>query len=193
MLRHARIWIGLRADRGAYWAGVTAIALLTGFPASSAERIPLDGATAEVCFTPGRDCAQVIAEAIGEAKQRVRLLGYGFTSRPVLDALIAADRRGIDVRVILDRSNETGPRSRAAEAAQAGIEVRIDRTVTVAHNKLIVIDDSTVVTGSFNWTTAANTKNAENVHVIRGARGLAQRNATYFLEREAISEPLKAR
>lgn len=157
------------------------------------DRIPLDGATAEVCFTPGNDCARVIASVIGEARQRVWLLGYGFTSRPVLAALVAADRRGIDVRVILDRSNETGPRSRAAEAAEAGIAVRIDRTVTVAHNKLIVIDDGTVVTGSFNWTTAANTKNAENVHVIRGARALAERNAAYFLAREAISEPLRAR
>lgn len=172
-------------------AAFTAL-ILWPTPVFAQSRIPLDGATAEVCFTPGDDCARVIANVIGEAKQRVWLLGYGFTSRPVLAALIAAKHRGIDVRVVLDHSNETGPRSRAAEAVHAGIAVRIDRTVKVAHNKLIVVDESTVVTGSFNWTTAANSKNAENIHVIRGARALAATNAAYFIERENVSAVYRA-
>jgi len=71
------------------------------------------------------------------------------------------------------------------------IVVRIDRTVTIAHNKLIIIDDDTVVAGSFSWTTAANSKNAENVHIIRGSHFLADRDAAYFLERERVSEPLR--
>ena len=170
-----------------------AVLLAAAGPTQAADRIPLDGATAEVCFTPGNDCARTIASVIGEAKNRVWLLGYGFTSRPVLAALIDAERRNVDVRVVLDHSNETGPRSRAAEAVQAGIAVLIDRTVRVAHNKLIIIDEGTVVTGSFNWTTAANSKNAENVHILRGAPTLAARNAKYFLERQKVSEPYKAR
>ena len=77
-------------------AGFVATLLVAALPALAADRIPLDGATAEVCFTPGSDCARAIAGVIGEARKRVWLLGYGFTSRPVLAALIAAERRGVD-------------------------------------------------------------------------------------------------
>ncbi len=79
-------------------------------------------------------------------------------------------------------------RSSASYVAKLGIPVRIDRTVRIAHNKLILIDADTVLMGSLNWTKAGNTKNAENVHVFRGARALAKRHAEYFLEREAVSE-----
>lgn len=167
------------------------VAMVTAFPAVAAERIPLDGATAEVCFTPGADCASVVAGAIDAARERVWLMGYGFSERSILNALGAARRRGVDVRVILDRSNDDGRYSGATYMAKIGVPVLIDRSVAIAHNKLILIDRDTIVMGSLNWTKAGNTKNAENVHVLRGARDLAVRHEAYFRGREAISEPYK--
>ncbi len=161
-------------------------------PAIAGSRIPLDGATAEACFTPGNDCAAVVVSAISSARQRVWLLGYGFTEDRIVEALLDARRRGTDVRLILDRSNaDGGMRSAAAYIAKRGIPVRIDRTVRIAHNKLILIDGDTVIMGSLNWTKAGNRMNAENVHVLRGAKPLADRHAAYFLERELVSETYK--
>jgi len=164
------------------------LAMLAG-QACASTLIPLDGATAEVCFTPGNDCAAVVVSAISSARQRVWLLGYGFTEDRIVEALLTARRRGADVRLILDRSNaDGGMRSAATYIAKRGIPVRIDRTVRIAHNKLILIDGDTVIMGSLNWTKAGNRMNAENVHVLRGAKPLAERHAAYFLEREAVSE-----
>ena len=161
-------------------------------PAIADSRISLDGATAEACFTPGTDCAAAVVAAISSARRRVWLLGYGFTERRIVEALGDARRRGVDVRLVLDRSNvDGGLVSSAAYVVKLGIPVRIDRTVRIAHNKLILVDDDTVIMGSLNWTKAGNMKNAENVHVFRGAMLLAERHAAYFLEREAVSEVYK--
>lgn len=167
------------------------LAMLAGQTCAST-LVPLDGATAEACFTPGNDCAAVVVSAISSARQRVWLLGYGFTEDRIVEALLAARRRGADVRLVLDRSNaDGGMRSAAAYIAKRGVPVRIDRTVRIAHNKLILIDGDTVIMGSLNWTKAGNRMNAENVHVFRGAKPLAERHAAYFLEREAVSETYK--
>ncbi len=155
--------------------------------------ISLDGATAEACFTPGADCAAAVAAAISSARYRVWLLGYGFTEGRIVDALSSAYRRGGDVRLVLDRSNvDGGMRSSATYMAKLGLPVKIDRTVRIAHNKLILIDADTVIMGSLKWTKAGNTKNAENVHVFRSAGSLAEQHAAYFLDREAVSETFKS-
>ena len=178
--------------RSVYVSTAACAALIIGtIPAFAADRIPLDGATAEVCFTPGADCASVVAGAIVASRERVWLLGYGFSEPSILGALTAARGRGVDVRVILDRSNDNGSYSGAVYMAKIGVPVLIDRSVRIAHNKLILIDRDTVVMGSLNWTKAGNTKNAENVHIFRGARELSERHADYFRGREAVSAPYK--
>jgi phosphatidylserine/phosphatidylglycerophosphate/cardiolipin synthase-like enzyme len=178
---------------GASFGLVILAGVLLSSIASATDRLPLDGATAEVCFTPGADCARVVASAMDAARERVWLLGYGFSENTILNALREARRRGLDVRVILDKSNDDGGRnSGAAWMAKNGVPVWIDRSVAIAHNKLILIDRDTVIVGSLNWTKAGNTKNAENVHVLRGARELAKRHEAYFRDREAVSEPYKA-
>lgn len=158
-------------------------------PAVASDQISLNGATAEVCFTPGRDCASLVAEAVAGARKRVWLMGYGFSEPTILEALKAAHSRSVDVKVILDRSNDNGRYSGATYMAKVGVHVLIDRSVRIAHNKLILIDNDTVVVGSLNWTKSGNTKNAENVHVFRGARFLAAQHEAYFQSRAAISEP----
>lgn len=160
--------------------------------ASAADQMSLDGATVEACFTPGSDCASTVAEAVTSARQRVWLLGYGFSEPSILDALRIARERGLDVRVILDRSNDSGRYSGATYMAKVGVQVLIDRTVAIAHNKLILIDRDTVIMGSLNWTKAGNTKNAENVHIFRKARALAERHESYFRGREAVSIPYRS-
>jgi phosphatidylserine/phosphatidylglycerophosphate/cardiolipin synthase-like enzyme len=110
----------------------------------------------------------------------VRVLGYSFTSAPVTAALIAASKRGVDVRVVVDhRNNVSEDRSgkgRAALSAMslAGIQVRTISTYAIHHDKVIVADRSTTQTGSFNFSAAAANANSENVIVLWNNPALAQ-------------------
>lgn len=143
--------------------------------------------SAEVHFSPHGGCTAAVAGLIGEAKKTVQLQAYSFTSRPVLDALIAAQGRGVDVDVVLDKSD--AGHAEAEELAAAGVRVFIDRAHAIAHNKVIVVDGAIVETGSFNFTKAAEAHNAENCLVLRGDPGLARAYADNWASHRAHSEP----
>lgn len=121
----------------------------------------------EVCFTPGGQCTGLIVQALEGAKETVLVQAYSFTSAPIAKALTEAHNRGVDVRVILDKSQKSERYSELTFLRNAGIPVWIDYKVAIAHNKVMIIDGETVVTGSFNFTKAAQDKNAENVLIIR--------------------------
>jgi phosphatidylserine/phosphatidylglycerophosphate/cardiolipin synthase-like enzyme len=121
----------------------------------------------EVYFSPKGGCAQAIVGNLNWAEKYVRVQAYSFTSKPIAEALIAAHKRGVDVKVLLDKSQ---PRARGGKIdmlVDAGIPVMIDRKHAIAHNKVMIIDGVTVLTGSFNFTSAAEDKNAENLLVVR--------------------------
>lgn len=96
----------------------------------------------------------------------VLVQAYSFTSAPIAKALVDAHKRGVDVRVILDKSQRTAKYSSADFIAHAGIPTFIDAKHAIAHNKVMIIDE-VVITGSFNFTKAAEERNAENLLVIR--------------------------
>ena len=134
-----------------------------------------DAPTIEVAFSPGGGATAAVERAIREAGRSVRVAAYGFTSRPIAQALVEAHARGIDVRAVLDKSNARGRRSAAPLLVAAGIPVRIDSRHAIMHDKFVVVDGATVETGSFNFTRAAEVGNAENVIVLRGYPGVASR------------------
>jgi phosphatidylserine/phosphatidylglycerophosphate/cardiolipin synthase-like enzyme len=135
-----------------------------------------DAATVETCFTPRRRCTAVIVAAIDRAQRDIYVQAYGFTSAPIVGALVLAYRRGVRVAAILDKSNarRSGRVDGARIIGAAGIPVWIDQRKGIAHNKVIVIDGRFVVTGSFNFTEAADRRNAENVVVLESAVVAAQ-------------------
>lgn len=140
--------------------------------------LPASG-TLQVAFTPGDDAGKLIADAINGAHHQVLVQAFSFTHREIAEALIVAKRRGVDVKVIADKEQtEKIPTSMIARIAAAGVPVFIDADHISAHNKVIVIDagstEVTLITGSFNFTQAAQYKNAENVLVIRGNAALAE-------------------
>ena len=92
---------------------------------------------------------------------------YSFTSAPIAKALTDAKKRGVNVQVILDKSNLTGQYSSADFVAHANIPTYIDSKHAISHNKIMVIDGKTTLTGSFNFTKAAEGSNAENLLVIQ--------------------------
>jgi phosphatidylserine/phosphatidylglycerophosphate/cardiolipin synthase-like enzyme len=170
-----------------YAAGCLALFLAVSaaaFEPSSRERrktpvvLPASG-TIQVAFTPGDDAGKLIANTIDRAQRQVLVQAFSFTHREIADALIAAKRRGVDVKVIADREQAEKIRtSLISKMAAAGVRVFTDSSHVSAHNKVMVIDanseNATLVTGSFNFTHAAQYRNAENVLVIQGNPKLAE-------------------
>jgi phosphatidylserine/phosphatidylglycerophosphate/cardiolipin synthase-like enzyme len=135
--------------------------------------LALNNAQATVAFSPEGGGEQIITDAINHAQHQILVQAYGFSNKQILDALAQAKARGVDVRVILDKSNDRGKYSGATYVANAGIPVWIDFKPTIAHNKVMIIDGKEVITGSFNFTEAAQKHNAENVLVLDNAPQLA--------------------
>lgn len=138
---------------------------------------PVTG-TIEVAFSPEQDVAGLIVKAIGHARKQVLVQAFSFTSKDIAQALIAAHQRGVDVRVIADEEQmRQVDRSKVPKIAEAGVPVWLDGEHQSAHNKVMVIDagtpDVVLITGSYNFTTAAQFKNAENLLLIRGNNKLA--------------------
>ncbi len=148
------------------------------------------GAAVSTCFTPAQPCAESIVTRINEARSEIRVQAYGFTSPPILSALASAKERGLDVAVILDKSNDrSGEKSRYSGAtfvAHAGIPMFIDYQPAIAHNKIIIIDHHLVITGSYNFTRSAERRNAENVTFIDSTE-VASRFFSNWNARRAVS------
>jgi len=122
-------------------------------------------ASCSVYFSPGDPCEQKIVEEIRNAKREILVQTYSFTSNPIAEALILAYNRGIRVVCIVDHSQEN--KMLILKLYAAKIPVFIDHPIGIAHNKVMIIDDKTVLTGSYNFTNAAKCRNVENsVHII---------------------------
>jgi phosphatidylserine/phosphatidylglycerophosphate/cardiolipin synthase-like enzyme len=151
------------------WIAILGFFLITSwifFPAPSIlsdEKSP----SWEVYFSPNGECTNAIIRELSKAQNTVLVQAYSFTSAPIAKALLDAHKRGIKVEVILDKSQRTQSYSSATFLFNVGIPVRIDAQHSIAHNKVMIIDGETVITGSFNFTKAADEKNAENLLIIR--------------------------
>jgi phosphatidylserine/phosphatidylglycerophosphate/cardiolipin synthase-like enzyme len=152
----------------------------------------LTGATpalVSVCFVPGEACGAQIIGAIAQARSEVRVQAYGFSARPIIAALVEARRRGVDVAVILDRSDERRLCEQDADLLAAGVPVWIDHMPGIAHNKVIVIDRRVVIGGSYNYTASAERRNAENATFIE-SEAVAARFLANWLARQAVAAPV---
>lgn len=162
-------------------AGVRAFILVAAFLSVTAKAegflhnpTPVPASPMEVGFSTDRSAESLVLKTIHSAKMEIRVTAYEFTSRPIAFALIQAKRAGVDVAVIADKNQEDLPRSMIYALAQVGIPVRIDRQHAIQHEKILVVDGSTVETGSFNYTVGADTRNAENAIVVYNNPALAQ-------------------
>jgi phosphatidylserine/phosphatidylglycerophosphate/cardiolipin synthase-like enzyme len=130
-------------------------------------RLPATLPPIEVYFSPQGGCTEAVVRELDNAKATILVQAYSFTSAPIAKAIVDAHKRGVDVRVVLDKSQRTEKYSSADFVQHAGIPIWIDDKHAIAHNKVMVLDGATILTGSFNFTKAAEEKNAENLLVIR--------------------------
>ena len=124
-------------------------------------------------FTPPADAAKAVIDAIDQSRSEVLVQAYGFTHVAMAQALIGAHRRGVRVQVLLDEKSQSTNRNIIDMLNEAQVALRLDGQHAIAHNKVMIMDGQTVITGSYNFTNAAQSRNAENLLVL-GSPELAQ-------------------
>ena len=164
---------------------VAMVVLMVTFFSCLAPRASAERAEVQAAFTPGDNIALMIVERIREAQASIRMQAYLFTDRRIANALLGALKRGVRVEIVADGAHEeSGGTPYLAALRRAGARVFVTEVPGAAHNKVIIIDadrpGAAVITGSYNYTRAANSRNAENVVIISGSPGLARRFVDNF-------------
>ena len=117
-------------------------------------------------FSHGQDCRLDIEQAMETALSELLICVFTISDDRLSDAIMAAHRSGLTVRVISDNDKMHDRGSDVERLSQAGVNVRIDRSPEHMHHKFMVIDGRTVMTGSYNWTRSAETRNEENIIAV---------------------------
>lgn len=174
--------------------GAILVALALGAAGTADARDEVPAARVEAAFTPGDDIAGLIAGHIGRARASVRMQAYLFTDRRIAAALVAARRRGVEVEVIGDATQQAnGGLPHLGTLERAGARIFLDKAHAASHDKVVIVDAgearATVITGSYNFTAAAQSRNAENVVVISGNRRVTDRFAENFARHRLHATP----
>ena len=186
----------MRATIAAGALAALAFAYGTSAPAdapATAARFPATGSI-ETAFTPGDRIDNLIIATIASAKHEVLVNAYSFTQRRIAGALLAARKRGVSVQVIADSQQAAAlPQNVLAELAKGGVAVWLDANYQAAHNKVVIVDadtaGATTITGSYNFTVAAQWHNAENVLILRDNRDVARAYRDNWLRLKAHATP----
>ena len=160
--------------------------------------------SAPLPFAPRHNIEGALVKLIHSAQNTVQLAAYGFTSRPIAQALVEAYKRGVTVQVLLDHDRTVKERAAdrmkiAAQLLTQGVAVRTWQTTAqidgIMHHKFVVIDaaskSAVLMTGSYNFTFSARSRNAENVVIWRNTPEAAKSFAQEFSQLYANALPLK--
>ena len=129
--------------------------------------VDLDGTRLEVLFSPDDGVAARLETLLREAEESISFLAYSFTSNELGAALIERAAAGVTVTGVMDADQVVSNLGTEYDPfRQAGLDVRLDGGAGLMHHKVIVIDRSIVVTGSYNFTASAEERNDENVVIL---------------------------
>lgn len=143
------------------------------------------------CFVPNHNCQERLIHEIDNAQTEILVMCYNFNHKKIAEALIRAKNRGVVVAIVADKTQRDHSQSQVPLLRRENIPVYSDDSVAIAHNKVLVIDDKTTVTGSFNLTDSAQRRNAENLLFIE-SKELAQQYKSYWQDRQGVSQKLSS-
>ena len=168
---------------------LSAAAICLSVPAQ-AEPLCACDAQMSVYFSPNGGALEAILSELDGAQKSVHMQAFHLRSKPIIKALEKAVKRGLDVRVLVDAEDAERSNSRVRDAAAQGIPVYSDGSHSTAHNKVVIVDGSIVITGSYNFTNKAETQNSENLLVIR-SKELAGKYEKNWENHFSHSKPFK--
>src|SRR5262249_34474212 len=149
--------------------------------------------TTAAFFSPRGGCQDAVVKELKAARREILVQAYSFTADPLTYGLIEAKKRGVHVEIVLDKSNETERYSDLHIFLENGLAPLIDHNHAIAHNKVMIVDRKTLITGSFNFTNQAETENAENLLVVKGDPELVNSYRQNFLAHKAHSKPAEVK
>lgn len=149
----------------------------------------------QVGFSPEGSARELVLQTIGGAQQSIQMLAYAFHAPDIMQALVDARQRGVDVRIVIDKKRNQGKTSKAAMdfVTRNGVELRTNDHFHIHHDKTIIVDGNTVETGSFNYASSAETLNSENVVVIRDMPEVAAKYRAHWQSRWDLGRPYPVR
>lgn len=126
-----------------------------------------DGTKVEVYFSPDDGVAAAILPLLQRAQVSIYFLAYSFTANDLGEAILAQHKAGVEVHGVMESDQVASNRGTEFDPfRQAGIDVRLDGNPGQMHHKVIVIDRSIVILGSYNFSANAEKQNDENLLVI---------------------------
>ncbi len=132
-----------------------------------------EGQTIKVYFSPNGGCQHAVISEIKKAAQTIDIAMYYLSSRDIARALVKAQQHNVQIRIVLDQSQEIEAASKSGYLVKNGLQVRYHLGFGLMHNKFAIIDGKTLITGSFNWTLTAEERNEENLLVITAPSTIA--------------------
>jgi len=135
----------------------------------SARASNLSGIKNEVYFSPGCECKNRIVSLINNARNSVDVCVFTISDDGISDALYAAHKRNVSVRIITDNDKANDLGSDVDNLRDKGLPVVKDVSPNHMHHKFAVVDSRYLINGSFNWTRSASKYNNENITVVGDA------------------------
>ncbi len=146
--------------------GVVGLGLIYDLTQNMISPLPLQGQIS-VCFTPNKKCQDLLLKAINSTQKSIKVQAYSLKDPDVINALIDVQKSGKSVQILLDKEHLHGKsKSILTDLKAAGILVKIEKTSGLSHNKVMIIDEKTIVTGSYNFSKGAYKRNSENLLIL---------------------------
>jgi phosphatidylserine/phosphatidylglycerophosphate/cardiolipin synthase-like enzyme len=155
----------------------------TPFPQLTVNDIPM-----EVYFSPEDGVIDEVIAEVNAAQSSIRYMAFSFTENTLGDAVLARAAEGITVEGVIETVGSLTEWSELSKFYCAGLDARQDGNKYILHHKVIIIDDSTVVIGSFNFSGSATESNDENLVIIHDA-GIAAQYLTEWRARFEEGHP----
>ncbi len=122
--------------------------------------------TVELYFAPEDGVERQIRAEIGDADESIDFMAFSFTSKPIAETMADRMKWGVKVRGLMETRGSETRYSRDNYLADRGAKIYLDDNPKSMHHKVIVIDGKTVITGSYNFSKSAETRNDENVLIV---------------------------
>ncbi len=143
------------------------------------QKVVINGTPIQAYFAPEDDVADKIAALLAEADTSIRFMAFSFTHDAIGEAVRRRAAAGVDVAGIFEKRGSKTEYSELTQLFCAHLPVRVDGNPRVLHHKVFIIDNETVILGSFNFSNNADRSNDENILIIRNAEIAAQYNAEF--------------
>lgn len=169
---------------------VSCLLVATILAFSSLELLPASDPSAtrcvqvRACFSPDRECAPLILNEIAQAKKEILIMAYAVGSVAIARALIDAHKAGIKVELLIDKAGREEGYTPVVMMANAGIPVWLDSQHAAMNNRVMILDGARVITGSYNFTSASETQNAENLLIVQSPELAGQYRSNWLAHRQ---------